>query len=349
MLLTALIRICFVILAVSVGLTSGRYFYEPSGFGTWFGGIMGFAIAVTLIAAEVGFRRHFSRSLIAFIIGLAAGLVVSNLLLSVVDRVIQNEDLRNNLDVPLALVTTYLVLVLVLRSADRFRVIIPFVEFQGQSEEGGSAVLDQSALQDGRLPGLLDAGLLPRRLLIPRYIVIQAENLRRSNDAADKLRGKRALATLADLRDAYGERLIIDDTEMPGASAASEHTIGLARLEGARIITTDTHVSNAAKADGLHVTDITLLAKSLAPAARPGEVIEVGIVKAGEGDDQGIGFLDDGTMVVVGNATDQVGNEIEATLLRVHHTSNGRMLFGEIGNEAAATTTSVHRRRHSAI
>ena len=331
--LILLVRIVFVLLSITVGYTSGRAFYNDwmgSSVPPWFGGAMGFGVAVTLIAAERGFRRHFTRSLVAFLIGLAAGLVLSVLILAVMSFAIQDVDLRNTLDIPVALVTTYLVLVTVLRNADRFRVVVPFVEFRNDGITEGSRVLDRSALTDGRLLGLLRAGLIDQRLFVPRSLLVALESEAASNEAGMSARAQRALETLSELRNAIEDRLIIDETEIPNATTIGDVVLGLARLEGARVITADGDLAERARAEGIRVLDLSDLAESLAVILRPGENLLVTIEKPGEAEGQGVGYLDDGSMVVVTGGGEQVGARVNCTVLRTHKTANGRMVFAEI-------------------
>jgi hypothetical protein len=164
--LILLLRVVFVTLATLIGLTSGSTIYNAALDGSlpgWFGGAMGFGIAITLVACEHAFRRRFTRSLVAFLIGLGAGLALSALLLLVLRQVIQDENIINNLDLPLALITSYLVLVIVLRNVDNFRMVIPFVEFRAERADAGAVILDGQVLGDGRLIALVNSGLLPRR------------------------------------------------------------------------------------------------------------------------------------------------------------------------------------------
>lgn len=328
--LIILVRIVFVILAVLIGMTSGRYFYAGLEVPTWFGGAIGFAVAVTLLAAEQAFRRRFNRSLVAFLVGLGGGLLLSYLLLSVVDLVIQDPELRVNIDIPLALVTTYLVLVTVLRNADRFRVVVPFVEFRSEALVEGSAVLDATALTDGRLLGLVEGGVLDQRLLVHRSVVAHCEALAAQEDPAQRARGSRALETLAALRQRLGERLAIDDTEIPQAQDVPAAVLGLVHLEGGRLVTADRGLADRARAERLRVLDLQAVAATLAPLVRPGQGLDVTIEKPGEGADQGIGYLDDGSMVVVTGGRDRVGRTVRCTVLRLHQTANGRMVFAEV-------------------
>ncbi|HEX3133026.1 MAG TPA: hypothetical protein VHX44_05515, partial [Planctomycetota bacterium] len=325
-------RVVFVTLAILVGLTSGSVIYRGALGDTlpvWFGGAMGFGIAITLVACEHAFRRRFTRSLVAFIVGLGAGLTLSWILLSVLRLVIQDENVINNLDLPLALVTTYLVLVLVLRNADHFRVVVPFVEFRAERADSGAVVLDAGALGDGRTVALVRSGLLPRRLLVHRQVLLSCETSAASSDPAVAARGRRALDGLNDLRALPGTQVEIDDTEVPNATTLTDLLVHLTRLENGRLLAVDKEVLAHGTAEAVTLIDLAALAGALSPTLRPGEQISVVIEKTGEAKHQGVGHLDDGSLVVVGNAADAIGTRVDCTIVRLHATSNGRMVFAD--------------------
>jgi uncharacterized protein YacL len=328
--LILVLRVVFVTLATIVGLTSGTTVYRSfldDALPSWFGGAMGFGVAITLIACESAFRKHFTRSLIAFLIGLGAGLALTALLLVVLRLVIQDENTINNLDLPLALITTYLVLVIVLRNTDNFRVVVPFVEFRSERVDAGATVVDSAILSDGRLIALFQSGLLPRRCIIHRSVLLSLENGLTSTDAATVSKNRRALDAINDLRKITGMQVDIDDSEIPQATTTHDILIRLARLENAKILVADRDLMVRARSENVTVVDIGSLVAALSPTLRVGENISVVIEKVGDGRDQGIGYCDDGSMVVVTGAAQKIGEKISATIIRLHHTSNGRMIF----------------------
>jgi uncharacterized protein YacL len=247
----------------------------------------------------------------------------------VLRQVLQDEDLYRNLDLPLALVTTYLVLITVLRSADRLRVIVPFVEFRGERIDGGSLIIDSRALTDSRLPALLRAGLSAPRLLVHRRIVEHWQTLSASDDAVERARARRALDGLQELRQPGLPPIEIDDTEIPNATTLTDVLIGLARLENGRLLVVDRDLSRRAIAEGVAILDLTALSAAMSPDYGPGTTIDVLVEKPGEAKGQGIGFLDDGSMVVVTGGAESIGQRVRAVIRRMHHTANGRMLFAD--------------------
>lgn len=327
--LILLLRATFIILATIVGYGSGEYVYRDLGLVPWFGGAMGFGMAVTLIAAEQAFRRRFTRSLVAFLVGLGFGLLLSFLALQVVSLVIQNHELRDNLDVPLVLVITYLVMVTVIRGVDRFRVIVPFIEMRNERAAYAGMVIDPDVLGDARLIGLVRSGLIDQRLYIHRRAILQLEQQAAGEDATLKARARRALDGLTELRALGQPEVLLDETEIPNAASLPDVLVRLARLEGARLVSANPELLRIAGAEGVAVIDLNRLANAFSSQMKPGEVIRVTIAKAGEGRGQGVGFLDDGSMVVVSDAGDHVGQTVNCTIMRLHTTSNGRMVFAD--------------------
>jgi uncharacterized protein YacL len=331
--LILLVRVIFIVLAVLIGLSSGQVFFDEKGWmqhlSLYWGGILGLAISVTLIAAENAFRRHFTRSLVAFLIGLGAGLALSWISLAVLRQVVQDHEWFNSLAPPLVLVVTYLVLSIILRHADHFRVVIPFVEFRAERLSGGVVVVDATALADSRLVALVRAGLLPHRMLVHRRVLMQCEEFAASTDAAVAVRGRRALEGLAELRTLPSLRVEIEESEIPNAATVSEVLTHLTRLENARLLVGEPDAASRAAAEGIPFIDLTALAASMSQSVRPGEILNIRIEKLGEGRSQGIGYLADGSIVIVSDAADLIGQMVACTVLRLHATNNGRMIFAQ--------------------
>lgn len=331
--LILLVRFLFVLLATMVGYIDGQIFFRgifDESMPPWFAASLGFGTAITLIAAEQAFRRRFTRSLVAFLIGLAGGLVLTLLLISVMHEVLQNRNLVNNLDLPMALVTIYLVMVTVLRNVDRWRVILPFVELRSEQFDGGVLVVDSSVLGDTRLPALIKTGFFAQRLLVHRDVLTFWEAATSAADPLLQRKAKRALEGLAELRALTMPAVEVDESEIPNTTDLGDKLVRLCRLEGARLLTSDRDQVRRAEAEGVQVIDLNALANVLSPQIKPGQDLNVLITKAGEGKGQGIGHLDDGSLVVVGGAGDRIGELVICTVARTHATSNGRMVFADV-------------------
>jgi uncharacterized protein YacL len=160
-------------------------------------------------------------------------------------------------------------------------------------------------------------------------VVKYCEQLVGDDEAGKQARGKRMLSGLSELRALPGVVVDIDETEIPNANTLGDTLVRLARLEGARLIAGDHEIAKRALAEGVSPIDLNVIAACMAPKIGPGDTISLTIDKAGEGKGQGVGFLDDGSMVIVGNAADAVGQQIRCTVMRMHTTANGRMVFAE--------------------
>ncbi len=329
--LILLIRFLFVLFATMVGYSNGQVLYHGLfDLPPWFGGALGFGIAITLIAAEQAFRRRFTRSLVAFLIGSAAGLLLSSLLVAVLRQVLPaDSDPSNTLDIGLTIITTYLVLITVLRNVDRWRVILPFVELKADQFDGGILVVDGSMLGDTRLPALMKTGFFAQRLLVHRDVLTFWEKEAAQEDPIRQRKATRALEGLTELRAMNLPPVEIDETEIPHSSGLGDTLIRLCRLEGSRLLTSDRDLARRAEAEGIQVVDLNALAQVLAPQLKPGQDIQVLISKPGEGKGQGVGFLEDGSMVVVNNAGENLGQTVTCSIARMHSTSNGRMVFAD--------------------
>lgn len=331
--LILLLRVMFIFLAMGAGHNSGHYLYRnifDEGMPWWFGAAMGFSVSITLIAAEQGFRHRFSRSLVAFLVGLGGGLLLSLIVVTVLHVVVQDQNLANNLDAPLSLVTTYLVLVTVLRNLDRWRLVLPFVELRSEHHEGGVLVIDGGMITDGRLPGLLQAGFTAHRVMLHRSCLTRWEKELTAGDAQIAKRAQRALEIVGELRSLTLPVVEVDDSEIPNSDGPSDLLIRLARLENARILTSDRELVRRANAEGVPVIDLHALTQLLAPVVRVGESFPVRITKPGEAKGQGVGQLDDGTLVVVSGAVERIGQDVTVSVLRIHTTANGRVVFAEL-------------------
>jgi uncharacterized protein YacL len=331
-LLANIIRLLFLVFAPAVGYI---YISRILAAIAWdnaeaLGGGLGLGIASTLLACEIAFRHRFTRTLVTFLIGLTLGMLISLLALEVMHRVIQTPLFRDNLDIPMAMVITYLVIMIVLHNADRFRVVVPFVEFRARRMDELRVVVDLSAFSDARLPAIVSTGLLGYRLATHTTVIRACQRLAESSDIREAVRGQRALEYINELRLSSDLQFELDASEIPRARTPDEHTIEMARLEGARLITADRNVVTIARSEEVRCVNLSEVSKVLAPTLHVGDLIQVFLQRPGEDPRQAVGFLGDGSMVVVEDGRPSLGREIGCTVLRMHHTSNGRMIFAQI-------------------
>jgi len=226
----------------------------------------------------------------------------------------------------------FLIINIVVRTKDDVRFVIPYVEFAKQTKGTRPLVLDTSAIIDGRIADLYKSKLFDSPLIVPRFVLNEIQLI---SDSADKLkrnRGRRGLDILKEMQTNNDIDITIDDTPIPdedGLKGVDQKLIVFSKKFGARLVTTDYNLSKVAAVRDVDVLNINDLANSLKTIALPGETMKVRVIKPGEEPQQGIGYLDDGTMVVVEEARNKIGKDIIIAVTSSLQTSAGKMIFGK--------------------
>jgi uncharacterized protein YacL len=192
-----------------------------------------------------------------------------------------------------------------------------------------SKLLDSSAIIDGRVLDIARTGFLQGEILVPRFVVEELQHLADSADAEKRVRGRRGLDFVRRLQNDAGA-VRIDDTDYADLEAVDAKLVRLGRDLGAQIVTTDHTLGKVAEIQGVKVLNVNDLANSVKPAVLPGEVIEVKILREGREQDQGVGYLDDGTMIVVESGAALVGSRVKAEVTSVLQSPSGKMIFTRV-------------------
>jgi uncharacterized protein YacL len=190
-------------------------------------------------------------------------------------------------------------------------------------------LIDSSAIIDGRILEVIDTGFVEGELLVPRFVVEELQRLADSADAEKRVRGRRGLDFVKRLQNSSGA-VTIDDTDYPDIEAVDAKLVRFAKDTGAQIVSTDYTLGKVAEIQGVRVLNVNDLANSVKPAVLPGEVIEVRILKEGREQDQGVGYLDDGTMIVVEAGGSLVGARVKAEVTSVLQSPSGKMIFSRV-------------------
>ena len=210
----------------------------------------------------------------------------------------------------------------------------PTIDTPPASPVGAPAVLDTSVLIDGRVLDVARCGFLPSRLLIPGFVLEELQRVADAGDPMRRARGRRGLATVEGLQKLDDPRTEIIDVDFPGVPEVDSRLLRLARARGAAIMTTDYMLNRLAQIEGLRVLNVNDLVLALKPIVSAGETMEVTIVKEGKELHQGVGYLEDGTMVVVENGRRHIDQTITATVTSVIQTPAGRMVFAQVPQNA---------------
>jgi uncharacterized protein YacL/energy-converting hydrogenase Eha subunit A len=228
----------------------------------------------------------------------------------------------------IGLITCYLSISLVIQTKDDFRFVIPYVEFAKQIRGTRPTVVDTSVIVDGRIIDILDTGVMQGTLIVPKFVLNELQTIADSTDKLRRARGRRGLDVLHKLQDQSQVEVVIEDREPEGAGV-DQKLVNLAMEMQGRILTNDYNLNKIARLRGLEVINLNDLAKALRPVVLPGERISVTLVKPGESAGQGVGYLEDGTMVVVEGGAEHLKETVSLTVTSTLQTSAGRMIFGK--------------------
>lgn len=334
-----LLRGAFILLAATVTMLYVLPFQEQRQWG--FVEVLllvGFTLGLTLsiMAADIFVREKKLSAMSGIFLGLIVGLLVAYSLSFVVDlitAIVEPNDkdafvkLMQGAKVFIGLVTCYMAISMVIQTKDDFRFVIPYVEFAKQIRGSRPTVLDTSVIIDGRILDIADTRILQGTLLIPKFVLNELQAIADSSEKMRRARGRRGLDILQKLQTHNVVEVAIDDTEPEGVTV-DQKLVALAESVPARVMTNDYNLNKIATLRGVEVININDLVKAVQPVVLPGETMSVKVIKPGEGSAQGIGYLDDGTMVVIENARSKVGQEVDLEVTNTLQTSAGRMIFG---------------------
>jgi uncharacterized protein YacL len=218
--------------------------------------------------------------------------------------------------------------------------------FRADGSEHRYKILDTSVIIDGRIADVCETGFLDGTLVVPQFVLKELQLVADSSDSLKRNRGRRGLDILQKIQKMAGVHVMISDVDFPDVREVDLKLIELARTLQGKIVTNDFNLNKVAQLRGVEVLNVNELANSLKPVVLPGEIMKVFILKEGKEYNQGVAYLDDGTMVVVDNARKMISKTIDIVVTSVLQTTAGKMIFGryiESGVTAAApaTTTSV--------
>ena len=303
------------------------------------------AFAVVLVLMDVLLTRKSLAALSGAFLGLVAGMVfayglglIVDLMISVFWGITTGEKAYEEIAVVvgvvklmLGIVCCFLTISFILQTKDDVRFVIPYVEFSRQTRGARPLILDTSVIIDGRIADICDTRIIDSPLFIPRFVLQELQAIADSADKLKRNRGRRGLDMLNKLQTNDKVEIRISDTRLPSVEEAGDvdqKLVALAKKVDGRIVTNDYNLNKIAQIRGVDVININDLANALKPVVMPGETMTVRIIKPGEEPGQGVGYLEDGTMVVAENAREKVNEEITLTVTSVLQTSAGRMIFG---------------------
>ncbi len=335
-------RAIFVIIVLAVlivGLSDSDISGQPgkSNFNAilWSGIVL---VALALVLDMFTPRKSLA-GLAGVFFGLLVGIFISWALAPVVDMVNEiypflnlSETALQAIKLMMGICICFLVISIVVRTKDDVRFVVPYVEFAKQTKGARPLILDTSAIIDGRIADLYRSKLFDAPLVVPRFVLNELQLISDSPDRLKRNRGRRGLDILKDIQTNPSIDIEIDDSIIPetaDVTGVDQKLVMFAKERDGRIATTDYNLSKVAQVREVDVLNINDLANSLKAIALPGETMEIKIVKPGEEAQQGVGYLADGTMVVVEDARDKMGKDLVISITSSLQTAAGKMIFGK--------------------
>lgn len=322
-----LLRALFVIFAGFLGISVGPDLFKSG----WIGAGVGLVFGLVIVLADRLLKGVTLRTFSSATFGLMLGLFFSWLLLA-------SDILRNASDdvqwiVGLLVYATfgYLGMMLAIRSGrDEFSLIIPYIRFRQSSVQDMPMIVDSNILIDGRLDRLRKTGFIGSSLIVPRFVLDELQLLADSGDPLRRDRGRRALTSLEDLRQRDAMSVSVHESSLDGDTKVDAKLVQLAQLLGARLLTNDSNLCKIARLQNVVALNLNELADALRPQLAAGDELELALVKEGKESHQAVGYLPDGTMVVVNQGRPHLGQPVLITVSSVVHTTAGRLFFAEL-------------------
>ena len=338
------LRGLFVLLmaAAALGVSGGT---GPAGQYSYLLMVAATIFAVIVVVADLLLTRKSLAALSGAFLGLVVGMVFAfglgllvDLMVDVFWKVSKEDPDYKTVDTVvgavkliLGVICCYLTISFILQTKDDVRFVIPYVEFSRQTRGTRPLILDTSVIIDGRIADICETRIIDSPLFIPRFVLQELQAIADSPDKLKRNRGRRGLDMLNKLQTNDKVEIRISDTRLPSIDEAGDvdqKLVALAKKVDGRVVTNDYNLNKIAQIRGVDVININDLANALKPVVMPGETLTVRIIKPGEEAGQGVGYLEDGTMVVAENSREKVNEEVTLTVTSVLQTSAGRMIFG---------------------
>lgn len=340
------IRVFFIAMSALVGYQLGLSVFDGEAGAGWTGAVFGFGCGAAIVGLELLLRPIYVRGLSAAVFGLLFGLIMAKLVTGVFLLAPVPAGMANSVQLAFTVVFCYLGMVMALRSKDEFSIVIPYVKFQQEGKTEDLVLLDTSVIIDGRIADITKTRFIDGKFIIPRFVLKELQQIADSQDSLKRNRGRRGLDVLNKIQKGDNIDVRIHEEDFPEVREVDAKLVILAKKIQAKIFTNDYNLNKVAELQGVTVLNINELANALKPVVLPGEVMEVRLVKEGKEYNQAVGYLDDGTMVVVEGSRRLIGQRIEAEVTSVIQTAAGRMIFAKLTsqqNQASEKTNQTQR------
>jgi len=314
-------------------ITLTGYFFPPFNLAPYYGIIVAFLLSIIIIYLEARIRKSQFKVIWGSAMGTFTGVLLGWGFGSIYQTIAQDNSTTTFIRIFFLIIMPYIGFLVGTR---KFEWLDPsnFVSlFKEKGVERSNKILDTSVIIDGRISDICSTAFIEGDLIVPQFILKELQLIADSADGIKRQRGRRGLEVLDHLQKASQLSIVISDMDFPDIKDVDSKLIELAKYLDAKIITNDFNLNKVAQLQGIPVLNINELANALKPVVLPGETIKVFILKEGKEKDQGVAYLDDGTMVVVDNSRKMIGQTVEITVTSVLQTTVGKMIFGRYNEE----------------
>jgi len=297
--------------------------------------MLGLGVALVIVAAEARLRDAAVTSLLGGLIGFAIGLWLANTIVGALTWSNTSNTKVQFLHGLIVVVLPFLGMMLGARRGEWLEPAKMVSLFKDARPQKRYKILDTSVIIDGRVAEIVETGFLDGTLVVPQFVLKELQFVADSSDALKRNRGRRGLDILQRIQKMAGVEVVISDMDFPQVKEVDMKLIEMARSLLGSIVTNDFNLNKVAQLRGVAVLNINELSNVLKPVVLPGETMSVFILKEGKEYTQGVAYLDDGTMVVVDNARQRIGKNIDIVVTSVLQTTAGRMIFGKCAEPAS--------------
>jgi uncharacterized protein YacL len=324
-----IIRVLFILV-----LTAACFFLRPFGLQPWAAAVLGAVAAAAVIVFELRVRALTIKRLLGAVLGSILGIAGAALFGMVLSGSLPPGGTRALLQLFVLMLMSYIGLMVGASKGDLLNFTGGLAElFAGERAAAGKRnlkILDTSAIIDGRIADVVETGFLEGTLVVPEFVLRELQTVADSSDSSRRQRGRRGLDILQKMQAHPLLAVQIVEDDFPQIREVDLKLIELAKKMGAPILTNDFNLSKVAQLHRVRVLNLNDLANSLKPLVLPGEKMNIVVLKEGKEYNQGVGYLDDGTMVVVDHARRMIGRAVEITVTSVLQTASGKMIFGKL-------------------
>ena len=267
---------------------------------------------------------------VIIVFGLILGVIMSKLFSDVLILLKVEPEVLSLVRTTMTLILCYLCMVIAMRGRDEFNIIIPYVRLSRQNQIESMIVIDTSAIIDGRIVDICKTKFVEGKMVVPRFVLKELQQIADSSDPIKRQRGRRGLEVLNTIQKDIGIPITIHEDDFPDIKEVDAKLVKLAKLLEAKIFTVDFNLNRVAAIQGVEVLNINELANAIKPVVFPGEVMEIKLLKDGKEHNQAVGYLEDGTMVVAEDARKFIGQTVKVAVTSVLQTQAGRMIFTKL-------------------